>query len=194
MLAFVNTEVTKEQLVESLEEHRRYDRIRQGLYWDAVGGGCAVGCSIHDFRPGMEASHRVYEPLFGVPRELARLEDMIFESLPKEMSIDWPIDFARAIPVGADLSYVYDKLREELIVSEAGAYHAVDEDGHTADFEDLFEDMGYFNRDFPILDDFTGDIDEMPGSVLTAMKHSAAVTIGSALLKELRSAPVIDSA
>lgn len=110
-LAFVGSEVTREQLIASLEAHHAADRIVQGLfYWNddgcGDGRGCAVGCSIHDFRPGEESRHALYGNLFGVPEALARLEDRIFVGLAPEEAREWPLRFARAIQTGADLSRV----------------------------------------------------------------------------------------
>lgn len=95
MLAFTDTAVTKIQLVESLERHAAVDAFIKGQYW-SDGKGCAVGCSLHDFHaePG---DHAAYEPLFGIPQVLARLEDGIFEGLPIDAAKEWPLRFARAI-------------------------------------------------------------------------------------------------
>jgi hypothetical protein len=105
MRAFVNTEVTRDQLIASLRRHREADRIAAGWYWKN-GRGCAVGCSIHDFRPGSEGDHSLYPVLFGIPEPLARLEDTIFEGLPADLRPDWPLRFVEAIQEGADLSRV----------------------------------------------------------------------------------------
>ncbi len=109
MRAFQTGKVTKAQLLESLERHRDQDSFRKGAFWNEdTGTGCGVGCSIHDFAPGAEQEHAEYETLFGIPAELAVLEDHIFETLsyddgPHDLA-DWPLAFARAVPEGADLS------------------------------------------------------------------------------------------
>jgi hypothetical protein len=105
MRAFTNTQVTKPQLVASLEGHAAADRIVKGAYWED-NQGCAVGCSIHDFRPGSEDVHGLYPELFGIPESLARLEDRIFEELPVDKARQWPLRFARAVQSGSDLSRV----------------------------------------------------------------------------------------
>jgi len=121
MLAFTNTEVTKAQLIESLERHAAADRIIAGQYWTSR-GGCAVGCSIHDFRPGSESIHKLYEPLFGVPQIIARLEDSIFERLPYTEQKAWPLRFANAIREGSDLSGVWYRFALWMLVDpDAGA-------------------------------------------------------------------------
>jgi hypothetical protein len=103
MRAFQGTE-PKSDLVARLEEHYRLDQIVQGTYYSG-GKGCAVGCATHDPTGG----HHKYPELWGIPPQLAYLEDHIFESLSVEDSKEWPLRFARAIPVGADLSRVWDQ-------------------------------------------------------------------------------------
>lgn len=115
MRAFKNTKVTKTQLIKSLKAHAEKDRIVSGTYWNGR-SGCAVGCSIHDFAPGSESSHKMYEPLFGIPEYIARLEDSIFERLPTDQQRRWPLRFAESIRVGADLSGVWDRFALWLLV------------------------------------------------------------------------------
>ena len=108
MRAFQTGTVTKDQLIQALEMHQDADRFQKGVFWDPDSEtGCGVGCSIHDFAPGAEADHDEYERLFGIPAELAVLEDYIFETLDyngtPESLAQWPLAFTRAIPEGADL-------------------------------------------------------------------------------------------
>lgn len=112
MRAFVNTEVSRDELIASLKAHRAADRIVQGVYWqgNGEGRGCAVGCSIHAFRPGEERSHELYETLFGVPQSVAQIQDVIFEGLPEDEAPDWPLRVVRAIRPGADLSRIIPAL------------------------------------------------------------------------------------
>ena len=130
MLAYHSNPDLKAQFVRLLEWHKEQDKIVQGTYQDdeerdhylvngwsfkSFGRGCAVGCSIESLRiitarTDLEYDdHVAYEELIGVPRILARLEDGIFEKLPIEEARDWPIRFAAAIPVGADLSLVWPR-------------------------------------------------------------------------------------
>ncbi|MGH7750074.1 MAG: hypothetical protein ACREQ5_35705, partial [Candidatus Dormibacteria bacterium] len=98
MLAYGGS-VPKPAILAQLEAHRAADQIVKGLYWEA-GKGCAVGCTVHG------SDHVLYEPMFGVPQMLARLEDTIFEGLPADLAMAWPIRFMSAIREGADLSLV----------------------------------------------------------------------------------------
>lgn len=116
MRAFIDTEVSKDQLIASIEAHHAADRIVQGRYWED-GRGCAVGCSLVDFKAN-PSDHAAYERLFGIPRVLARLEDGIFERLPKEAALEWPLRFTRAVREGSDLSLVWPKFAVWLLVDK----------------------------------------------------------------------------
>ena len=117
MRAFTDCERTKDELLASLALHREADNLIRGTYW-ARGKGCAVGCSIHDFCPGYEAAHSLYRPLFGIPRRLAYIEDVIFEGLPEAEANEWPERFVRAIEPGADLKPVPDRFMDWLFEGE----------------------------------------------------------------------------
>lgn len=104
MLAYHNEPALKERTVAEMKLHREADQIVQGTYW-SDGRGCAVGCLTKDPTGG----HEKYPTLWGIPEQLAYLEDTLFESLSVEASKDWPVRFLEAIPVGADLSRAWDK-------------------------------------------------------------------------------------
>jgi hypothetical protein len=99
MRAFVDTTVTKAAVLRQLRAHAKADEIVKGRYWED-GKGCAVGCTIHS------GDHAEYEPRFGIPIMLARLEDDLFEGLPNGQAKAWPVAFMSAIRPGADLSRV----------------------------------------------------------------------------------------
>ncbi len=90
------------------------DMILQGTYSQGTGDnwrGCAVGCSIHSLNRLQNKryttdDHTVYEEALGIPEWLARLEDTIFEGLPKDDAMKWPLRFAKAVPVGKDLESI----------------------------------------------------------------------------------------
>ena len=138
MRAFTDTEQTKDSLLASLAGHREQDRLKKGTYWDN-GRGCAVGCTLHDFRPGEEGKHSLYEPLFGIPRDLALLEDGIFENLLDEDSLAWPERFTRAIPVGADLSLVTRRFLHWLLSGDDSPIAKWRDDEHVRRVRELYE-------------------------------------------------------
>ena len=99
MLAFHNDPAIKVKYEERVQKHREDDAIIKGQYWSA-GRGCAVGCTIHG------SDHDKYETALGIPRQLAHIEDDLFEAMPLKNAIEWPGKFLAAIPVGADLALV----------------------------------------------------------------------------------------
>ena len=126
MGAFCGT-VTKERVLEGLAEHRRLDEIVQGHYWagvDVGGGeivmkGCAVGCVLHDIAPGHESDHALWESLLGIPEELARLVDGIFEGLPLGEAKLWPERFIASVRPGAELGDVCRLFKIRVLTEQA---------------------------------------------------------------------------
>ena len=99
LIAYHNSPAAKVAILAQLQEHYDADAIVKGQYWEE-GKGCAVGCTIHS------GDHAQYEPLFGIPQELARLKDTIFEGLPNAEAKEWPMQFMGVIRPGADLTKV----------------------------------------------------------------------------------------
>ncbi len=117
MKAFTNTPITKEKFIQHLKKHQEMDAFEKGHYGqgfemgDEKFKGCAVGCSLRSvaLELGIEIStkdHSLYEKYLGIPRWLAHVEDKVFEDLPLEKSKNWPLEFAKAVKVGADLDKV----------------------------------------------------------------------------------------
>jgi hypothetical protein len=102
MEAFHNDRAVKAKYLKRVRAHAKADRLIQGMGWEN-GRGCAIGCTLENY------DHSRYPIELGVPLELARLEDCIFERLPKADAMKWPAAFLSAIPVGADLSMVWPR-------------------------------------------------------------------------------------
>ena len=112
MLAYHGNAKEKSAILKQLRAHAKADEIRQGFYWEE-GKGCAVGCTLHG------SDHAEYEPRFGIPEVLARLEDRIFEGLPNVEAKKWPIAFMSAIKSGADLSDIWPQFAIWLLADPA---------------------------------------------------------------------------
>ncbi|CAN5549506.1 hypothetical protein BH09VER1_BH09VER1_24930 [soil metagenome] len=120
LIAYNNDPTLKNSLLKEVEKHRKADRIVQGSYGDSSAAlrefrGCAVGCSIYSLNKlrGLKVycgDHTAYETYFGIPVELAVLEDRIFERLSVDDAKLWPGQFLGAIQPGADLSLVFPQL------------------------------------------------------------------------------------
>jgi hypothetical protein len=130
MLSYHNDSSLKARFLGHIERHRKDDAFLRGTYGTMQDGkfrGCAVGCSIRsldeiDGRPLKleNGSHKDLAERLGIPLILARLEDCIFEGLPATEAMIWPGLFASAIPVGKDLSQVWDKFAYWLLVGDVG--------------------------------------------------------------------------
>ena len=111
MLAFHNDPAVKAKYLARVREHRKADRLIQGTGWEN-GRGCAVGCTLEAYE------HDRYPIELGIPVELGKLEDEIFESLRRVEAMKWPEAFLEAIPVGADLSLVWPRFAHWLLVDD----------------------------------------------------------------------------
>jgi hypothetical protein len=106
LLAYHGDPATKEKYIARVRAHRAAERLVQGRTWQGPRGsekGCAIGCTLEAY------DHHRYPIELGVPVELARLEDRIFEGLDVETAMAWPERFLSAIRPGADLSGVWPK-------------------------------------------------------------------------------------
>lgn len=109
MNAFHGDPKIKQFYLERVRNHRLNDELIKGKYWED-GRGCGIGCTVHS------SSHAAYETELGIPRIIARLEDITFERLTNGLAIEWPERFLEAIPVSADLSMVWPKYSLWLLV------------------------------------------------------------------------------
>jgi hypothetical protein len=99
LIAFHGQQAIKDKYLERVRRHREADELIRGTGWDGH-NGCAVGCTLEKY------DHAAYETELGIPRAIARLEDVLFEQLPKATYPQWPERFLSAIEPGADLSLV----------------------------------------------------------------------------------------
>ena len=111
MKAFHSDPKIKEKYLNRVKAHAKADELIKGKYWEE-GKGCAVGCTVHS------SNHAAYETELGIPRIIARLEDRIFENLPNELAMTWPIRFLEAVPVGKDLKRVWPKFAIYLLTDK----------------------------------------------------------------------------
>lgn len=99
LIAWHSDPKIKAKYVERMQEHRRLDHLIQAETWTPGNGGppkgCAVGCLFESYdhsRGPIEIGH---------PEWLIRIEDAVFEGLPKVEAEQWAVDFVHAAPVGA---------------------------------------------------------------------------------------------
>jgi hypothetical protein len=111
LIAYHGRAADKAAILATLSRHREADALVQGYGYWKDGKGCAVGCTINS------GDHAEYEPRFGIPQALARLEDSIFEGLPVDLARQWPERFMGAIAPGADLSRLHWHLLHWLLTT-----------------------------------------------------------------------------
>ena len=115
MLAYHAKLSLKAHYLDAAEFHAWTDRYQQGLYFDPQNlRGCAVGCWSKDPFGG----HARLSQEMGVPEELLRLADQLFEALPDGQFQTWPRRFAEAIPPGADLGGVRSRFLQWLLFDQ----------------------------------------------------------------------------
>ena len=114
MKSYNNSLELKQKFIAELKKHIEQDKLIKGVYGDKNSKdfkGCAVGCSLHSLNiingTNLDTSnHKRAELELGIPEWLYRLQDTIFEGLPKELSQTFPFRFSEAINVGSDLTKV----------------------------------------------------------------------------------------
>ncbi len=124
LLAFHNDPSLKEFVLTELGRHRAQDQLVQAHGYWAGGKGCAVGCTLEAVRLFSGDTtiahdlHVLYETRLGIPQRLARLEDGIFEGLPREASQLWPERVISAIAPGSALTMIWPRFALWLLDEE----------------------------------------------------------------------------
>jgi hypothetical protein len=99
--------------VAQAKHHLAADMLVSGTYGEGNASnfrGCSIGCMAHDIDPSRDDYHKLVAEHAGWPEWLARLNDSIFEGLPKGERETFHVDLREAIPVGVDLEPVLHKL------------------------------------------------------------------------------------
>lgn len=144
MLTFTYTPVSKAQLLAVLDRHAAADSFTRNTYW-LNGKGCAVGCSLQSFTERV-ADHSEYERLFGIPLELAQVQDAIFEGLPEKDAKAWPVRFVEAIPEGKDLSLVWPRFVFWLLTNHKHGLYTTTDTTNTVLKQDIALVANLFQR------------------------------------------------
>ena len=135
MLTYNNDPQFKKEFVPIVVRHRKDDAVVQGTYGTQNGHwrGCAVACSLrsYDLLKGRKlkveySNHSRFEKVGLWPEWLARLEDTLFENLPRDEAMRWPERVAKAVPVGVDLTTVKWKFCAFLLKENIGRVLSLD--------------------------------------------------------------------
>lgn len=140
MISFHGDHKLKADFLRHVEAHAANDQLRRATYGcyeqayvigvpgDLVWRGCAVSCGYRSLllargeplpRSRVHyGAHNSYASGLGIPEVLVQLEDLLFEHVRDiDVALAWPLRFSRAIPVGADLRKVWNKLCLEFLTS-----------------------------------------------------------------------------
>jgi hypothetical protein len=110
LVAFHGNPAVKAFHLDRLRRHVHKGEIVQGVAEWKDGKGGVIGCTIHSH------DRRRYELDLGIPAEVASLEEIIFERLPEEEAKRFCLEFLEAVPVGADLSFVWPAIARWLLI------------------------------------------------------------------------------
>jgi len=86
ILSYHNDPAVKAYHVAQAKHHLAADMLLSGTYAEGDGAdfrGCSIGCMAHDIDPTRDDYHALVAEHAGWPEWLARLNDTIFEGLPK---------------------------------------------------------------------------------------------------------------
>lgn len=111
LIAYHGDPKIKEKYLARVRAHRKANEITKDQYWEN-GKGNSVGCTIHS------SEYLRYEIELGIPKELARVEDKLFELRVDDSVMLWPERFLSAVPVRANLHTVYWQFMQWLLVDE----------------------------------------------------------------------------
>jgi len=95
-------EETKAHYTALMQAHQNADRLIQGTWWNGEQGcffGCVTHSSFFDVLP--TAAKEMHLPFW-----LVCLAERVFEGLPKEEALVFPVQLCKAIPCDVDISSV----------------------------------------------------------------------------------------
>ena len=98
-------EEKKQFWIDTMQAHQDADRLTQGDWWDGE-KGCFFGCAMETEDYALNKAIKEME----LPAWLVYLSEAIFEGLPEELALTWPVRLLKAVPCDADISEVEHKL------------------------------------------------------------------------------------
>ena len=181
MIAYHNDSEIKTKYLERVAAHRAADELLTNYGYWKDGKGCAVGCTIHG------SDHAAYETELGIPRELAHLEDHLFESLSQAKALKWPERFLSAIKPGADLSGVADQFKHWLLVDdEHGVINYVADDHE--EVQEIVRRVAGYLAEGATDDEWSAAESAARSAAELAVKSAAELAVKSAARSAARSA------
>jgi hypothetical protein len=111
MQAFNNDQELKTILLTRYKAHESADQFVQEKYW---GGRCVIQCAARTRRNPYQA----LESEFFIPYLTSWLGDQILEMLNSDDAKEFPTEWANAIPVGANLTKIFDQFAEWMLIGD----------------------------------------------------------------------------
>ena len=108
MIAFNGDKLLKAGRIKLVKDKITSGQLVHGTYGE-MQHGVMRGCAVFVTTCQSDNPHSYYESELGIPKVLARFEDVIFEGLKPPYDKQWPVKFLEAIEPGADLSLVSPK-------------------------------------------------------------------------------------
>jgi hypothetical protein len=100
--------MTQETFAEMARRYREADMLAAGAFEMVDGQACSIGCFCHDYGLGPSDFTGLSEKT-GYPEAAHRLQEAIFEGLPKAERADWHVAFADKAETVTDWQSVIDK-------------------------------------------------------------------------------------
>jgi hypothetical protein len=115
--------ITRAEFIAECEAHRAADRYMAGHYWrPEQQRGCAVGCAVQTVNQRLRLSppigsndHAGLARALGWPAWLVHIQDVVFENLPGDQRVNWPVNLAIAVPENVDLGPVLSRINARIL-------------------------------------------------------------------------------
>ena len=115
------SEKLKQHWIDTMQDHQDADRLEQGRWWDnGDKKGCFFGCAMQTDRDALQKAIEHMQ----LPAWLVHLAEAIFEGLPADDALLFPVQLLEAIPANTDISEVMHTIAvkriEPLIIETNG--------------------------------------------------------------------------
>ena len=123
------TEEIRQDWLERAKMHREADRFIQGAWLNGLVGdyksGCFFGCMTQKEDGVLDTAAKEMD----VPLWLVHVAERIFEGLPKDEAVEFPVQFLEAINPNRDLTEFYNQFFFQLLMDkERGQIMFLDKD------------------------------------------------------------------
>ena len=93
----------KQHWIDTMQAHQDADRLAQGGWWDNEDQkGCFFGCAMQTDGNALEVAIKAMQ----LPGWLVHLAEAIFERLPEDDALLFPVQLLKTIPVNTDITEV----------------------------------------------------------------------------------------